>query len=146
MLRQKDDEQKGNEFEIAPVDSSVPLANCGAPEFGFNLFNAIWETEQNQNIFISPFSVSVALSMTLNGAAGETEQAMIDTLQLQDVDTDSINSSFAGIAQLFQTLQTSDPKVTLTIARLALGTSRCAIQAGLPTTKHAFFQSGNLNT
>ncbi len=115
VLRQKDDEQKGNEFEIAPVDSSVPLANT---EFGFNLFNAIWETEQNQNIFISPFSVSVALSMTLNGAAGETEQAMIDTLQLQDVDTDSINSSFA---QLFQTLQTSDPKVTLTIANSLWG-------------------------
>ena len=62
VLRQKDDEQKSDELEIAPVDSSVPMANT---EFGFNLFNAIWETEQNQNIFISPFSVSVALSMTV---------------------------------------------------------------------------------
>lgn len=98
-----------------PIDSSVPMANT---KFGFNLFNALWETEQNQNIFISPFSISVALAMTLNGAAGETEQAMIDTLQLQDIDTNSINSSYA---QLQQTLQTSDPKVTLTIANSLWG-------------------------
>ncbi|MDE0483446.1 MAG: serpin family protein [Candidatus Poribacteria bacterium] len=98
-----------------PIDSNVAGANT---EFGFNLFNAIWETEQNQNIFISPFSVSVVLTMTLNGAAGETEQAMIDTLQLQGIDTNSINSSYG---QLQQTLQTSDPKVTLTIANSLWG-------------------------
>ena len=98
-----------------PIDSNVPTANT---QFGFNLFNALWETEQNQNIFISPFSISVALAMTLNGAAGETKQAMIDTLQLQEIDTNSINSSYA---QLQQTLQTSDPKVTLTIANSLWG-------------------------
>ena len=100
---------------VAPIDPGVPMANT---EFGFNLFNAIWETEQNQNIFISPFSVSTALTMTLNGAAGDTEQAMIGTLQLQDVASDSINSSYA---QLQQALQTSDPKVTLTIANSLWG-------------------------
>ncbi len=100
---------------IGPIDSNVPTANT---EFGFNLFNAIWETEQNQNIFISPFSVSVALAMTLNGASGETEQAMTDTLQLHDLTSDTINSSFY---QLQNTLQTSDPKVTLTIANSLWG-------------------------
>jgi len=100
---------------VAPIDSNVSLGNT---EFGFNLFNTIWNTEQNQNIFLSPFSVSTALAMTLNGAAGETEQAMIDTLQLQGITTDSINSSYY---QLLQTLQTSDPKVTLTIANSLWG-------------------------
>lgn len=95
---------------VVPIDSNVSLGNT---EFGFNLFNTIWNTEQNQNIFISPFSVSTALAMTLNGAAGDTEQAMIDTLKLQGITTDSINSSYA---QLLQTLQSSDSKVTLTIA------------------------------
>lgn len=101
--------------EIGPIDSDVPKANT---EFGFSLFNAIWETEQNQNIFISPFSVSVALAMTLNGAAGETEQAMTDTLQLNDLSSDAVNFSFY---QLQNTLQTSDPKVTLTIANSLWG-------------------------
>ena len=104
-----------DETVIGPIDSNVSKANT---QFGFNLFNAIWETEQNQNIFISPFSVSVALAMTLNGAARETEQAMMDTLQFQDLTSDTINSSFY---QLQNTFQTSDPKVTLTIANSLWG-------------------------
>ncbi len=107
--------ENGDDTVIGPIDSNVPTANT---EFGFNLFNEIWESEQNQNIFISPFSVSVALAMTLNGASGETEQAMTDTLQLHNLSSDTINSSFY---QLQNTLQTSDPKVTLTIANSLWG-------------------------
>ncbi len=104
-----------DETLIVPIDSNVSTANT---EFGFNLFNEIWETEQNQNIFISPFSVSVALAMTLNGASGETELAMTDTLRLNALSSDVVNSSFY---QLQNTLQTSDPKVTLTIANSLWG-------------------------
>ena len=51
--------------------------------------------------------------MTLNGAAGDTEQAMTDTLQLQGLDAQAINVGYAG---LHQSLLTADPTVTLTIA------------------------------
>ena len=47
------------------------------------------------------------------GAAGETEQAMTNTLQLQGLGSESINPGYAGLRYA---LQTSDPKVTLTIA------------------------------
>ena len=96
--------------EIGPVDGSVVTANT---KLGFSLFNEIRKTEQDKNIFISPFSISVALAMTLNGAAGETKQAMTNTLQLHGLDSESINTGYAGLRQ---TLLTSDPKVTLTIA------------------------------
>jgi serpin B len=96
--------------EIGPVDGSVVTANT---KLGFSLFNEIRKTEQDKNIFISPFSISVALAMTLNGAAGETEQAMTNTLQLHGLDSESINTGYAGLRQI---LLTSDPKVTLTIA------------------------------
>ena len=103
-------EKKEAKPEVGPTDGSVITANT---KFGFNLFNEIRKTEQDENIFISPFSISVALAMTLNGAAGETEQAMTQTLQLQGLDSESINADYA---QLQQTLQASDPKVTLAIA------------------------------
>ncbi len=98
------------ELQIETVDPNVVEANT---DFGFNLFHEIRKSEQDENIFISPFSVSVALAMTLNGAAGETETAMVDTLQLQDIETEAINPNFA---LLQQTLEMADPKVTLTIA------------------------------
>ena len=102
--------KKEPEPEIGPIDGSVVTANT---QFGFNLFNEIRKTERDQNIFISPLSISIALAMTLNGAAGETEQAMTNTLQLQGLDTEAINIGYAGLRQ---TLLTADPKVTLAIA------------------------------
>ena len=103
------DKTKG-EPEIDTVDGNVVIANT---KFGFNLFDEIRKTEQDQNIFISPFSISVALAMTLNGAADETEQGMTRALQLQGLDTEAINTNYA---QLLQGLQAPNPKVTLTIA------------------------------
>ena len=103
-------DNKETAAEIGSVDGSVVASNT---QFGFNLFNDIRKTEQNKNIFISPFSISIALAMTLNGASGETEQAMTNTLQLQGLDSEAINAGYAGLRQ---TLQTSDPKVILTIA------------------------------
>ena len=103
-------DKKEPEIEIGSIDSSVVTANT---TFGFNLFDEIRKTEQDTNIFISPFSVSLALAMTLNGAAGDTEQAMTDTLQLQGLGSEAINVGYAGLRQ---TLLTADPKVTLTIA------------------------------
>ncbi len=96
--------------EPVSIDTNVVTANT---QFGFNLFNDIRKTEQNKNIFISPFSISVALAMTLNGASGETEQAMANTLHLQGLGSEVINTNYAGLRHA---LQTSDPKVILTIA------------------------------
>lgn len=100
---------------MTPFNENVPLR---ITEFGFNLFDTVWETEQNQNILISPLSVSIALTMTLNGASGETEQTMMDALQLQGIDRADINSTYQ---QLQQILRTNDPKVTLTIANSLWG-------------------------
>ena len=99
-----------NEPDTIAIDTDVVTANT---RFGFDLFNEIRQAEEDKNIFISPLSISIALAMTLNGAAGETEQAMTNTLQLQGLDSESIN---VGYAALRGALQTSDPKVVLTIA------------------------------
>ena len=103
-------DKNGAKPEIGPIDGSVVTANT---QFGFNLFDEIRKTEQDKNIFISPFSVSLALAMTLNGAAAETEQAMTNTLQLQGLDSEAINVGYAGLRH---TLLIADPKVTLAIA------------------------------
>ena len=103
-------DKKEVKFEVGPIDNSVVTANT---KFGFNLFDEIRKTEQGKNIFISPLSISTALAMTLNGASGETEQAMTNTLQLQGLGSESINTGYAGLRQI---LLTSDPKVTLAIA------------------------------
>ena len=98
-----------------PIDPNIVEANT---KFGFSLFSEILKTEQDSNVFISPFSISVAVAMALNGAVGDTEQGMTNTLQLQNIDPEGINQ---GYAILQKTLQASDPKVTLTIANSLWG-------------------------
>ena len=104
----------GDEGQDAPetvsIDTNVVTANT---QFGFDLFNDIRKIEQDKNIFISPLSISIALAMTLNGASGETEHAMTNTLHLQGLDSESINAGYAGLRHA---LQVADPKVTLAIA------------------------------
>ncbi len=81
--------------------------------FGLKLFQKIIEAEQDKNIFISPLSVSMALGMTLNGANGETKQAMQQTLELAGLSDDEINSSYKSLMELLTSI---DAKVQFQIA------------------------------
>ena len=49
-------------------------------QFSFSLFSNSANLETKENLIISPLSVSMALSMTLNGAAGTTKTGMENTL------------------------------------------------------------------
>ena len=50
-------------------------------EFAFRFFNQVCNSEKaNTNVFISPLSASLALSMTANGAAGNTLAEMTNVL------------------------------------------------------------------
>jgi len=81
--------------------------------FGYKLFRQINEAEGDRNVFISPLSVSLALGMTLNGANGETEEAMQATLELTGMNMEQINESYQSLMDLLINL---DPKVIFEIA------------------------------
>jgi serine protease inhibitor len=85
-----------------------------ASDFGIELFKKTIESEtEKDNLMISPFSVSMALAMTYNGADGDTKTAMENTLRLNGLSTDEININFKQITQALLEL---DPKVELSIA------------------------------
>lgn len=66
-----------------------------ANRFAFDLFRpVINDAKGEENIMISPFSITSALSMALNGAAGETYEAMIKTLRIEDKTLQQINETY----------------------------------------------------
>lgn len=81
--------------------------------FGFDLANRIAAVDTRPNIVLSPLSASMALGMTLNGAADSTFEAMRATLALNGLDQEEINDSYRGLIDLLTTL---DPTVELSIA------------------------------
>lgn len=69
--------------------------------------------KSQKNVFVSPFSIAMALSMAYNGAGGTTRDAMQQTLGLQGKTLDDVNRSYLELADR---LRTSDPNVKMQIA------------------------------
>ena len=81
--------------------------------FGLDLFKRLTQDAGPGNVFMSPLSVSTALGLTSNGAAGATREAMIATLGKAGLDQEAINRSYHDLTEL---LSGADPKVTVEIA------------------------------
>ena len=81
--------------------------------FSFKLFSEILKQDGKKNVFVSPSSVAIAISMIHNGAKGETQQAIAKALEMQDMSLSEINQANASLKT---SLESSDPNVQLTIA------------------------------
>ncbi|HEY9870347.1 MAG TPA: serpin family protein, partial [Candidatus Obscuribacterales bacterium] len=66
-------------------------------DFGFNLLRAEVARKPEENVFISPLSVSLALGMTYNGARGKTQQEMAAALGLDASDLAAANLGYANL-------------------------------------------------
>lgn len=106
---------KAQQTSIAQASEQVPNAQLIAANtrLSFKLFSEILKQQPDQNIFISPASVAIALAMTYNGAKDETQQAMARTLELQEISLEEVNQANAALRA---TLTNADPKVQLSIA------------------------------
>ena len=93
-----------------PSYSSVASANT---TFGFKLLRDLQKRQPDSNIMISPLSISIALTMTYNGAVGETQRAMADVLEIESLGIDTLNRSNAALRN---NLEKTDPKVEIAIA------------------------------
>jgi serine protease inhibitor len=83
-------------------------------EFAFDVFRKISESSiETENLIISPLSISCALSMTLNGAAGTTRTAMLEALRVNNLTPEKINSSFKSLTDA---LLSVDKRVQISIA------------------------------
>jgi serine protease inhibitor len=82
-------------------------------EFAFDLLKRVNQDDAADNVFISPLSVSMALGMTMNGAAGQTQDEMRSTLKFGDLSQPEINGAYRGLIDLLLDL---DPSVDIGIA------------------------------
>ena len=97
-------------------DPSFPSVASANTKFGFKLLADLRDRESGENIFISPLSISIALTMTYNGAVGETQRTMAEVLEIEGLNLDTVNRSNAALRK---SLEIPDPKVELSIANSA---------------------------
>jgi serine protease inhibitor len=81
-------------------------------EFGFDLLRRVVDEDRRASVFLSPFSASMALGMTLNGAEGHTFDEMRETLRFGALSEEEINESYRDLLELLSDL---DPNVELAV-------------------------------
>ena len=85
--------------------------------FAFRLLEEVGKDKAPaENVFLSPLSVSMALGMAANGAAGETLDGMKRALGVEHLSRDEMNQAYRGLLDLLPPL---DPTVDLGIANSA---------------------------
>lgn len=102
-----------DEIKIINLDEKSAQLIEADNEFGLEIFQKIREESKDENIMISPLSISVALAMAYNGADGETKTEMEKVLRLYGLTPDEINASYK---MLIAALQSVDKDVVFEIA------------------------------
>jgi len=123
---------RGEEVEMLEADQ----------QFAFDFFTRVYDAErigQDRNFMISPLSLSMALAMTRNGAAGETEVAMTETLKLTPFnDEEAINSYYS---KLREALLATDPSTKLSIANSIWTNKHITIKPAFIAANRDYFLS-----
>lgn len=103
-------------LEPVPISLTADQAEIvsSGNSFAIDIFKKVAENAgTGENLIISPLSISVALSMTLNGANGETRNAMLQALRTEGLSPEVINESYE---MLIDALLSVDKRVLINIA------------------------------
>ncbi len=101
------------EIELRSTDKEILKTD---QQFAFEFFANVFDEEakgEDKSFMVSPFSLSMALAMTWNGAAGETKTAMQETLKMGERSDKEINEYYQ---KLKEALLKTDPSTKLSIA------------------------------
>jgi serpin B len=107
-------------------------------DFAIRLFSKLRTGQPAQNLFLSPFSISSALTMAYNGANGTTQEAMRQTLGYAHLTDEEINQSFKGLQQLLMSL---DKKVVFTSANAIWYDQQFELQAPFVQLNKTYFDA-----
>jgi len=93
-----------------PATELDPRLTSAGVQFGIDLLKRVYT---GTNTFLSPASASLILSLTANGAKGETQAGMLKALRADALGLDQLNQANAALQTV---LANPDPKVELAMA------------------------------
>ncbi len=105
--------QQADKRDFRPFTASESKIAESGSSFGLQIFKSISQAAPDSNLFISPLSISMALSMALNGASDSTYSALRNTLGFETLTLEEINTNYKSLIGLLQGL---DPDVIFEIA------------------------------
>ncbi|MCE7067579.1 serpin family protein [Dyadobacter sp. CY326] len=103
----------GEVNKVNPIQISSRISE-GTNDFAFKFLHTLQKTQPaNENMFVSPLSLHMALGMLLNGAEEGTADEIRKALEMEGVSIDDLNNAYKT---LINDLPVADSKVTLGLA------------------------------
>ncbi|UOR06837.1 serpin family protein [Hymenobacter aerilatus] len=128
-----------NTPNVRPLTAQESQIVGSANDFAFSSFAALRKAEAAKNLFISPLSISAALTMTYNGADGSTKEAMRQTLGFAPTATnEEISQSYKSLLAL---LQGVDKKVNFAAANSLWYDQQYKLQAPFVQLNQTYFDA-----
>lgn len=106
-------------------------------EFFANVFNEE-AADKNDNFMISPFSLSMALAMTWNGAEGDTKTAIQKTLKLDNYTDEDVNRYYRDVKE---TLLNTDSAVDISVANSIWTNQNISIHSDFINTIRSYYHA-----
>ena len=98
---------------VRSADGDVEKLASANASFGFNLMKQVVGERPSDNVFISPYSVSAALQMVWQGAAGQTKGEMDRALALSNFKTEMAGGAYK---ELDNSIKSAASKVMFSVA------------------------------
>ncbi|MCB2379625.1 serpin family protein [Hymenobacter sp. BT635] len=140
--------QKETAAPVTPAEDNTPVVRplttqetrnvSSANDFAFRSFAALQAKAANGNVFISPLSISAALTMAYNGADGTTKEAMRQTLGFQPQTDEQISQAYQTLTEL---LRGMDKRVTFTAANSIWYAPQYELQAPFVQKNTTYFEA-----
>jgi serpin B len=112
------------------------ISNVNA--FSYDIFHHLAAADSTGNVFLSPLSISIALGMTLNGAAGDTKNEIAKTLNMSGEQLQAVNRFYKG---LIDSLMNMDSKVEMNIANSLWSRKGFAVKQSFKDTLQTDFNA-----
>jgi serine protease inhibitor len=97
-------DESDNEVSSIDLDEKSALLIEADNTFGLDLFKLIRANSREENLMVSPLSVSLALAMAYNGADNTTKTEMENAMNLKGLTVDQINHSYEILVEALQSL------------------------------------------
>jgi len=85
---------KQSDASAAAVDKTLVDSNT---DFALKIFKELSDEDKNNNVFISPISISIALAMAYNGARNQTKEEIAQVLEFTNFTPEKLNESFKNL-------------------------------------------------
>lgn len=124
--------------DLTPNEKSAKII-AADNQFGLEIFQKINSSSTEQkNTMISPMSISLALAMAYNGAAGDTKAQMESMLHKSGLTPEDINQNYKD---LVAALANHDPKVELAVSNAIFYRNTFSVKPDFITTNQNYYDA-----